>query len=945
MPFTGNRVNRIDYDAIVEDLFLDNTTREISELDGRTVLKDLNASALNYIDDFDKLVPQGGVTEQILVKRSNIDWDDEWMDLSGLTQYQDLKNNLNNIIGGISGLTGDTIIDTGLTGGTTFQVLTKLSNVDYDYAWLPITANTLFTDYITNEIDNIFENPNYYSTINEPGIVQLAQCNDIVAKRDQTTDGVPLAVPPSLIPQYTNPLKIWQPTNTPYIMNVGDIEDINHPEIENQKAQFEVIEVSPGGSGIEETKTLTAESDLEYSEYDNSSLEFENNDISLVRPQSVRIISPQRRIDIGEDYWGGFTLKKQLTLMSPSLMDNNGVWFNVTGSEPRYIMSHRVGSSIFSLSNYNNFNQPFSGGFSATKEVNLFNGYRGVFVTENYRIYYSSNTSSIAYTNEVITNSAIKTAGKTSLTFNTGDSGYLASMIDNNNGFAYCVFGKIGVVKLNLSTNTYTTLSSDTTLENDVYHYFNFSMRVNLSRPRTMPVIKNRKNGNDVYLLGCFRNGNPVVIRVDTSTDTVYYYQTSSPVYSILIHNNKAFCGWVSAGAVQFTSTDDDTLNIIDTNTNTVQQITNLAPTYINTASTYGYLTLVKHNDYIYFFPSIGFIQNQTSSTPINFGTNNKVFKYNLNTSMVESTNLPITYYEVVVKFPNQTNIYMAASFWGNSTTFRYYFFNLDSDSVVLTNGTTGSVVTSSASGVSSNLAFNGYTNNNHIEVVTSNSEATFWGHHKIFYSESDFETYKNSNPTIINTMRGQTTFILNGDITSYITTENNSIQITPGTSTIKTLTITENEPAGTLVRYLTSFDGRNTWKYWNGSSFQTATTDLSSFDFVANSGMTNDNLEIIDGFTDLSLVSIGSPLEIDFAFLFVGLEGSTNTSSFTSLEIVLESSNKSIVADVGNSDEPTVDYQLERITNTETRLKKIKTGQKSVYLNIIYVEKNSNIC
>ncbi len=53
-----------------------------------------------------------------------------------------------------------------------------------------------------------------------------------------------------------------------------------------------------------------------------------------------------------------------------------------------------------------------------------------------------------------------------------------------------------------------------------------------------------------------------------------------------------------------------------------------------------------------------------------------------------------------------------------------------------------------------------------------------------------------------------------------YITTTDNSQIDLPADSTQSSATITSLEPTNTSIKGLVSFDGRNTWEKWNGSSW-----------------------------------------------------------------------------------------------------------------------------
>ncbi len=72
-----------------------------------------------------------------------------------------------------------------------------------------------------------------------------------------------------------------------------------------------------------------------------------------------------------------------------------------------------------------------------------------------------------------------------------------------------------------------------------------------------------------------------------------------------------------------------------------------------------------------------------------------------------------------------------------------------------------------------------------------------------------------------------------------YVTTGATSQKDTSTWGTITGITTTQTTPANTNIKYLVSFDNKVTWKYWDGSSWQTST--LAN---IATNGMTKTTLE-----------------------------------------------------------------------------------------------------
>ncbi len=75
----------------------------------------------------------------------------------------------------------------------------------------------------------------------------------------------------------------------------------------------------------------------------------------------------------------------------------------------------------------------------------------------------------------------------------------------------------------------------------------------------------------------------------------------------------------------------------------------------------------------------------------------------------------------------------------------------------------------------------------------------------------------------------------------SYITTHTNSQKNTSTWGAITNITATQITPTNTNIKYLVSFDNKSTWKYWNGSSWQT--TDIAD---IATNGMTKTTIEAL---------------------------------------------------------------------------------------------------
>lgn len=69
----------------------------------------------------------------------------------------------------------------------------------------------------------------------------------------------------------------------------------------------------------------------------------------------------------------------------------------------------------------------------------------------------------------------------------------------------------------------------------------------------------------------------------------------------------------------------------------------------------------------------------------------------------------------------------------------------------------------------------------------------------------------------------------------------------------VKSFVVDSDEPTGTKVRWLVSFDGRDTWNMWNGSAWVNVSSDLSSYDFSTD-GNANTTSEIEAALTNRTL-------------------------------------------------------------------------------------------
>ena len=140
----------------------------------------------------------------------------------------------------------------------------------------------------------------------------------------------------------------------------------------------------------------------------------------------------------------------------------------------------------------------------------------------------------------------------------------------------------------------------------------------------------------------------------------------------------------------------------------------------------------------------------------------------------------------------------------------------------------------------------------------------------------------------------------------------------------ISSVTITNTQPANTLIKSLVSFDGRTTWSKWNGSVWVDASvTDLNTFNFTANG---NTIAEIQTGLTNLNITT---ETYIDFVFDLSTINSSLtpNIDLITINYIEIGSYTKAIETD----------YSISLLDATTTRIKKLSAGIDNIKVNVIY--------
>lgn len=151
----------------------------------------------------------------------------------------------------------------------------------------------------------------------------------------------------------------------------------------------------------------------------------------------------------------------------------------------------------------------------------------------------------------------------------------------------------------------------------------------------------------------------------------------------------------------------------------------------------------------------------------------------------------------------------------------------------------------------------------------------------------------------------------------SYVTTSNATALNLTNVDKINSTTITASTPTYTSIKGLVSFDGRSSWKKWNGSSWVSYT--------LANlqSGNTTDQIQ-----TGLTNLNITSETQLDFAFDLLTTNASV-TPYVTQVTVNYNENKKYVVMPLNN-------YLIEAIGFEQTKITKLSTGiEESVKITI----------
>lgn len=162
-----------------------------------------------------------------------------------------------------------------------------------------------------------------------------------------------------------------------------------------------------------------------------------------------------------------------------------------------------------------------------------------------------------------------------------------------------------------------------------------------------------------------------------------------------------------------------------------------------------------------------------------------------------------------------------------------------------------------------------------------------------------------------------------------YVTTNTNQIPLYTGTvgsvKTINSIAFTTTTPTNTGIKMLVSFDGRTTWKKWNGSSWATHTGGLS------NLSTGNTLAEVVTGLTAYSV-------QVADTFLDLAWDLSTSDASVTpSIDAVSINYDEDTYYDMASvgSYASGAEFGVRRLTATTTKVKNMMASSQKCFINV----------
>jgi hypothetical protein len=170
-----------------------------------------------------------------------------------------------------------------------------------------------------------------------------------------------------------------------------------------------------------------------------------------------------------------------------------------------------------------------------------------------------------------------------------------------------------------------------------------------------------------------------------------------------------------------------------------------------------------------------------------------------------------------------------------------------------------------------------------------------------------------------------------------YISTFNNSFSLTT-IDKLNAINITQNTPTNTNIKYLISFDNKTNWLYHDTEGWHIYTDDLS-VDWINSNTKAEietyfTNKPVADIVTDLSALGI-TPIAIDFA-IQLSTTDTTVTPSIDLISITADNKPYMQVVSIGKFGDVNVDYNIKRISDSQTNVRKASEGSANIIVNTV---------
>ena len=194
MGFPTDTSDRSQLNTVKTQNLPDNNERFISPERHRTVVEVITDSCLNLALDQEFLVPEGGATQEVLIKSSNLDHETEWLGVTGIPSFQDYisnyvatnapsPNNATYTQRGVSERATQTEVNNGTESGSTSILFVS-----------PPELTTYVENYVANNSSEVSG-----ATTTTSGIVEIATITDVNNNNNTGESGETVVITPSLL--------------------------------------------------------------------------------------------------------------------------------------------------------------------------------------------------------------------------------------------------------------------------------------------------------------------------------------------------------------------------------------------------------------------------------------------------------------------------------------------------------------------------------------------------------------------------------------------------------------------------------------------------------------------------------------------------------------------------------------------------------------------------